>query len=156
FEKSCQIKKSTNQKDVPWWNRKLEKMKRTVRQLFNKAKKYSQWAEYKRALTEYNKEIRRAKRRTWHEFCEDIENTSKAARLQKALAKDHSNGLGLLRNKKGQYTKNQEETLEVLMSTHFPESSIIHKEREPEEIKCYKIITGNKWEKKLCYKSILL
>lgn len=45
---------------------------------------------------------------------------SAAARLQKTLAKDHQNSIGHLLNANGNYT----EILELLLSTHFPDSTV--------------------------------
>ena len=45
-----------------------------------------------------------------------------AARLQKAMAKEHSNQLGQLQKADGSYTEGAKETLELLLSTHFPGS----------------------------------
>lgn len=56
--------------------------------------------------------------------CENIENTPETARLQKILAKDHSNGLGTLKKENGTLTNSTQETLELMMRIHFPCSAI--------------------------------
>lgn len=45
---------------MPRWNTKLERLRKLTRNLFNEAKQSSELAEYKRALTEYNREIGKA------------------------------------------------------------------------------------------------
>lgn len=81
-----------------------------------------EWDQYKIALTEYNKEIRRSKRKDCRYTCESIENTPVVARLQKVLSKDHMNGLGTVKKENDCLTSNREETLEVMMQTYFPSS----------------------------------
>ncbi|XP_062716992.1 retrovirus-related Pol polyprotein from type-1 retrotransposable element R1 isoform X2 [Aedes albopictus] len=55
-------------------------------------------------------------------MCESVESLPETARLQKVLSKDHTNGLGTLKKDDGSYTKNTQETLELMMKTHFPGS----------------------------------
>lgn len=62
FHTNCPMKQSSSSRDVPWWNTKLERLRKLSRKLFNKAKQTSDWAQYRRALTEYNREIRKSKR----------------------------------------------------------------------------------------------
>lgn len=90
FHTNCPMKQSSSSRDVPWWNTKLERLRKLSRKLFNKAKQTSDWAQYRRALTEYNREIRKSKRRSWIQTCENISATPVVARLQKTLAKDHT------------------------------------------------------------------
>lgn len=52
-------------------------------------------------------------------MCEGIESTPETARLQKVLSKDHANGLGTLKKTDGSFTGNSQETLNLMMETHF-------------------------------------
>ena len=122
YTHSCPTKAVTSNRDVPWWNKKLAKLRKMTRRLFNRAKITLNWSLYKQALSEYNREIRKSKRKTWINTCESIENTNVVARLQKALAKDHSNGLGQLKKHDGSFTSGPSETLDLMMRTHFPDS----------------------------------
>ena len=98
FEESCPVKRKTSSKNVSWWNNKLEKLRKSSRRLFNKAKTTGNWTDYKSCLTEYNREIRKSKRRDWKRTSEQVENLPVVARLHKALSTDHTNGLGRLKN----------------------------------------------------------
>lgn len=122
YHASCPIQQRSSNRDVPWWNDKLAGLRKKSRRLFNRAKITLDWVEYKKALTEYNRELRHAKRKDWRRVCETINNAPAAARLHKVLSKDHSNGLGCLKKEDGSYTVDSSETLEVMMRTHFPES----------------------------------
>lgn len=122
YENSCPVKSKVLNRQVPWWNRKLSQLRTETRKLFNRAKRTNKWSEYKVALTEYNKELRRSKRKSWRQFCEGVNELPHAQRLQKILSKDHSNGLGLLRKPDGEYTATREESAELMLKTHFPDS----------------------------------
>lgn len=130
FQASCPKKVREISRDVPWWSENLSSLRKEARRLFNRAKLTSEWDAYRAALTKYNLELRRAKKASLANFCEDISSMSEATRLQKALAKDHSNGLGQVRDEQGTLTVTNKETLQVLMSTHFPEST----EREEDTV----------------------
>jgi len=123
YHASCPVQHRSSSRDVPWWNDKLAELRKKSRQLFNRAKVTSDWDHYKKALTEYNRELRRAKRKDWRRVCEEINNAPTAARLHKVLSKDHSNGLGSLKKEDGSFTVDSSETLEVMMRTHFPGSA---------------------------------
>jgi hypothetical protein len=66
---------------VPWWNKELSRLKASTRWLFNQAKRTGDWESYKLALTCYNKEIRKAKRSSWRDYCRGIEDVPDRARL---------------------------------------------------------------------------
>lgn len=130
YHASCKKIQRETCRDVPWWSENLSTLRKEARRLFNRAKLTSNWEPYKKALTKYNAELRKAKRKSMANFCEDISSMSEATRLQKALSKDHSNGLGQVRNEQGILTTTNRETLQVLMSTHFPDSTERNEERQ--------------------------
>ena len=102
-------------------------MRSSARRLFNRAKRTKRqehWDRYREALTDYNKELRRSKRKSWS-FCESISDFPAAARLQKVMAKDHSNQIGHLLKANGEYTDDVGEMLKLLLSTHFPGARFI-------------------------------
>lgn len=121
YEASCPQRGRSNIRDVPWWNGELTKCRRLTRKLENKAKKTGNWEEYKRSLSDYNKKLRKSKRETWNSFCENLNNTKDTARIYKVFAKEHMNQVGSLKKPDGTYTQGKEETLELLLSTHFPQ-----------------------------------
>jgi hypothetical protein len=75
-------------RNIFWWNQDLVDRRRNAHRLFNAAKKSGYWTDYKRHLTEYNKELRQAKRESWRRHCEEIEKAPECARLQKILSKE--------------------------------------------------------------------
>lgn len=127
YEDSCPLKRSTSGRDVPWWNSNLAKLRKKARTLYNKWSKSRTLEDktaYRAATTEYSKELRNSKRKSWRTFCQNIEDTPNAARLHKVLSKDHSNGLGQLRGMDGEMTGTDDETLSLMLETHFPGSRI--------------------------------
>jgi hypothetical protein len=106
-------------------------MRRNLRKLENKARKSGHLEQFKKCLTEYNKEIRKSKRNSWKNFCEDVADTPTISKVRKFLCKDHCNEIGTLKRSDGSLTRNVEETLELLMQSHFPDSSQYL--RDPEE-----------------------
>ncbi|XP_045466623.1 uncharacterized protein LOC123675318 [Harmonia axyridis] len=127
FENNCPLRKKTISRDVPWWNNHLENLKKTSRKAFNKAKREGSWNAYRLALTNYNKEVRKAKRQSWRSFCEGIDKTAPAARLQKVLSKDHFNPIGQIKPC-GEFTNDPQESLKAPLETHFPGSRQITSE----------------------------
>lgn len=125
FYACCPLKEKNSDRDVPWWNNTLEKLRKDARKKFNIAKLTGEWEAYVKALTLYNKELRKSKRKHWRSFCESIEKTPDASKLQKVLSKDHSNGLGNLRKTDGNFTADNNETLKIMMETHFPGSVLV-------------------------------
>lgn len=106
-----------------WWNAELEDLKSSVRRLFNMASKNDNqrdWDIYKVSLSLYKNEIRKAKQMTWRIFCETIEGINQAARLRCVLSKEKSPCAGSLMKEDGTWTLSSEESLEILMDTHFP------------------------------------
>ncbi|XP_045460460.1 uncharacterized protein LOC123670918 [Harmonia axyridis] len=128
FENSCPLRKKTISRDVPWWNNHLENLKKIARKAFNKAKREGSWNAYRLALTNYNKEVRKAKRQSWRSFCEGIDKTAPAARLQKVLSKDHSNPIGQIKKPCGEFTNDPQKSLRALLETHFSGSRQITSE----------------------------
>lgn len=122
FENSCPQRQANTKKEVPWWNQDLALLRTKTRKLFNTAKRNGNWEEYKKTLTLYNIEIRKAKRKNFQEFCASIESTTEAARIYKAFGADFKYNHVNLRKANGEYTENEDERTQLLLKTHFPGS----------------------------------
>ncbi|KAL7726321.1 hypothetical protein ACLKA6_010227 [Drosophila palustris] len=119
---SCPVSRPKGSKKPPWWTHNLNNLRKISRTLFNQAKASNlveAWTKYKLQLAEYKKEIRRAKRSSWHSFCSEIESTTEAARLRKILSKSAPT-LGYLKRDNDTWTTSSEESLEALLTKHFP------------------------------------
>ncbi|XP_044751686.1 uncharacterized protein LOC123311683 [Coccinella septempunctata] len=95
-----QLSEARSSKEAPWWNDNLSNLRKEVRQLFNRAKRDSNWQGYTEKLTQYNKEIRKAKRLNFQAFCENITSTPTAARLQKVMEKGGTNPIMSLKKER--------------------------------------------------------
>jgi len=68
----------------------------------------------------YQKALRAAKRDSWKAFTEGVESLSATARLHKTLTASYIREIGPVQKPDGTYTSGPEETLEHLMSVHYP------------------------------------
>lgn len=116
--KTIQTKKS----QPPWWTADLNNLRKQTRKLFNSAKRSGNFSEYKACLNIYNSSIRIAKKRSWERFAENLDPKT-SYKILKSLNKPHNNGIGFLRTPSG-YTTDRKETLDLLLATHFPDSTL--------------------------------
>jgi len=82
----------------------------------------SSWNLFHTKLSLYKKEIRISKLRAWASFCSSIESTAEAFRLRRILAKSPST-IGYLKTNADSWTENSQETVELLLDTHFPKNT---------------------------------
>lgn len=125
YHENCPLKVKRDNRNTSWWNHELQKSRKEVRRLFNRAKVSGEWDQYRDALTNYNKQIRRAKRESWERFCEGIEDVPGSARIHKILSREPAKELGSLKRPNGSFTESRKETLELLAKTHFPGCQIL-------------------------------
>jgi hypothetical protein len=105
-----------------------------VRWLFNKfrsSKDPHSWDLYREAQRNYWKEARKASKDAWRAFCSSIDDLPKSARLHRALSKDPTNKLSSLVAPSGRKTQSEGETLELLLTTHFPDSGVMQESAVP-------------------------
>lgn len=134
YHENCPEKtKRHNGEKTVWWNKNLERLRTEVRKLFNRAKDDQNWHTYKNKLTEYNKQIRKAKRDSWKRFCEEVNETPACSRIHKVLAKDGctKNEVGFIKKIDGTYTETHEESNKELINAHFPAASILKDSNVP-------------------------
>ncbi|XP_074042675.1 uncharacterized protein [Leptinotarsa decemlineata] len=120
YNEHCPIVNQRSNKNVPWWNEDLARMRKKTRKAFRCARKSGSWDQYRRSLTEYNKVLRKSKKDKWRRQCEEVEQTQACARLYKILSKEPQVSI----NNTGEYTKTGEVTIRELFWVHFPGSEI--------------------------------
>ncbi|XP_044745139.1 uncharacterized protein LOC123307003 [Coccinella septempunctata] len=125
YHENCPLRKKSDNRKVSWWNSKLEKLRKEVRKKFNRAKSAGEWEVYRQILTLYNKEVRKAKRESWENFCSSIEDAASGTRLHKILSREPSLTLGSVKRSDGTYTASGAETLKIMADTHFPDHVLI-------------------------------
>ncbi|XP_045471754.1 uncharacterized protein LOC123678662 [Harmonia axyridis] len=98
FENSCPFRKKTISRDVPWWNNHLENLKKTAWKAFNKAKREGSWNAYRLALINYNKEVRKSKKKSWRSFCEGIDKIPQQLDFKKQITSEDGTSAGEVYN----------------------------------------------------------
>ena len=73
WTENCQEKKALAKK-VPWWNPELVRLRKQTRKAFNTAKVTNDFTNYSRALTKYNSEVRKAKRKRSEEHTSELQS----------------------------------------------------------------------------------
>lgn len=135
YESSCPLLTARpSNKATPWWCRELDLKQRATRRLFNRAKnsrREADWEAYKSHQSDYKKTIRQKQREAWRTFCGDIQSTTTAARLKKAISKDPCQQPGSLKKGDGTYTSTLSEAAGLLIETHFPDCRIVPKVEWP-------------------------
>lgn len=130
YEESCRIMKTKIRYHMEWFNNKLHNERTALRKLFSQVKvmktsssvRGSQLNEqYKQKRDTYKKLCQRTKNEAWFKKMESLENTKDIARLQRLLETSKPPEIGSLITKNGKYTSNNEETIQELMSVHFPD-----------------------------------
>ena len=124
YNENCPLTVKKNNRNISRCNQDLAEKRRKVRKLFNVANKSGDWTYYDRNLTDYNKELRQAKRESWRRQCEEIEKVPECARLHKILSKDVQITTSSIELENGDHTT-EKGTIEELFWVHFPGSEII-------------------------------
>jgi ribonuclease HI len=130
FHESCPLKTKISNKKCMWFTPYLLKIRKETRKLWNKAKYFIKSKDFinenvikfRKAFTHYNNEIKKAKSRSWKMKCEEINNTTECSRIHKLLSKNAigTRTFGTMKNNNGIFTNSIQESLTVLMETHFP------------------------------------
>ncbi|XP_030759768.1 uncharacterized protein LOC115885120 [Sitophilus oryzae] len=131
YSENCPLKTNKDNRKSSWWNNKLDKRRKEVRQLFNRAKVSGNWETYRTTLAEYNKEIRRAKRESWRRFCGSLADLPQSTRIHKILSKEPVNELRTIQRPDGNFTESRKETLQILAQKHSPGCLILGDEERP-------------------------
>jgi len=125
YENNCPLRPVKTSSQSWKWTAELESLRRGVRRLFNACrsnKNPHSWDLYREAQRNYRKEVRKAYKNAWRAFCSSIDDIPKSARLHRALSRDPKIKLGSFVAPTGRRTQSEEETLELLHTTYFPNS----------------------------------
>ena len=115
-----------------WWTPELGSLRRHVNSAWNRAHNTdvpSNWEAYRDKKRDYKYRIRRAKRSSWRNFCSEFENIHDSQRIGKLLKRDKRVQLDVLQKTDGSYTSDPGETLNLMMSVHYPGSAEISERR---------------------------
>jgi hypothetical protein len=129
-ENNCPLKPEKMGRQSLKWTTELESLRKGVRRLFNKChsgKDTHSSDLYKEAQRNYRKEVRKASRDAWGAFCSSTDDLPKSARLHRAYSRDPTIKLG----SSGRRTQSEWETLELLLTTYFPNSGVTQESAVP-------------------------
>ncbi len=118
---------------APWWSTKLLTLRQKFRYADRRFKTFNTdtWAEKRNeAKRLYQKESRKAKRECWRTLVSELESQPAGNRVIKLLKRKFSPDIGFLKAPDGTQAESPQQTVELLMATHFPHSSQITSEAE--------------------------
>jgi len=127
YEDNCPLRLVKMGRQSLKWMVELESLRRGVRLLFNKCRsdKNPHSLDLSReAQWNYRKEVRKASKNAWRTFCSYIDDLPRSAKLHRALSKEPKIKLVSLVAPTGRRTQSKGETLELLLTTHFPNSGV--------------------------------
>ena len=121
FDEACPERVALDRKPNPWWTPELSTIREELQNMSKVAKSNPErWAAYKALLKTYNKEIRKAKRESWRNFCTKAESAKDISKVVRALKPKSTRSIGLITSQG--ISLSPQETLANLMDTHFPDS----------------------------------
>jgi len=131
YHDACPIRKQRVKTSAPWWSgdnkQELGHFRTMCRRSMRKAlytKDDRHWQEHKQNRANYQRAIRRSKRKSWRLFCQEISQVPEMARLTKILKGAPTATVGMLEKEDGHMTTTESEAAEVLLQEHFPKCII--------------------------------
>ena len=106
-----------------WYTAQLAEQAKRVRKQYLRAKRTKSNTEkekYKKMQKKYGKACAKMKPKVWRSYVDAVPNESKMAILDKILQRRASQSIYTLKKADGSYTEPGKETIDLLMSTHFP------------------------------------
>lgn len=123
-DESCRLIRPKKRKSPPWWSSELKALHREANRL-NRRWKRQPTEENHNLLKEMNRsfkrEVRKAKRETWASFCTKVNSLPAAARLNLILKRGARDPQGTMKRPDGTFTETPEETIDLLLQSHFPD-----------------------------------
>jgi hypothetical protein len=124
---ACPKKLITESHRLTWWTTELDETRNRACRAHHLAttKGGHYWTEYNLARREHKYEVRAAKRKSWREFTSNTDSVSAMAKLNKIIHyQQNKNAIGLLKKpNQMQHTQSITESLQLLMSEYFPDST---------------------------------
>ena len=123
FNKSCKQVKGRSKGLPSWWTPELTNLKREVARLKRRVDRHSTEArqeEYRISRNNLSYQVKKAKNVGWQRLCNDMTKLDTAAKIQKVMKTGSKQELGSLLKPDGSYTTSTQESLQVLLDTHFP------------------------------------
>lgn len=127
FEDNCKPGVPKN-KSPPWWSKDLDKRRKITRKALRRALQTNldaDWTDYRNLQRDLKYQIRINKKTAWEKFCENTDGLSEISKLKKILTSADMGKIGTLKNPDGTLSQTPEESLKILMDSHFPENKAV-------------------------------
>ncbi len=108
-----------------WWNDECHELKRRAYRLqyrYRKNRSEDTLVEAREARLAFSRAIRRAKRKSWQLFTESCNTPKDLATLNRIIQRKDNQNLGILQKGDGDFCDDHQETLQLLVDTHFPKN----------------------------------
>ena len=125
FHEACPERIVQVKPHLQWWNKKLDKLQKEVSRAHLQAKRSRvprAWDSFHNIQRSLRKEMAKAKKLAWRSFTSTIEGAHPLSRVLKAIRTDASLQVTSVTSN-GKLTSSPEETLEVLLSHHVPNTT---------------------------------
>ena len=98
YHNSCRVTTRKTKFKVKWWTQELESKKREALRLRNKYRRPSEETriDRNRARKEYKDEVEKTREKQWKNFCDEMEEVSAIARIQKLMKDNKVQQIGTL------------------------------------------------------------
>ncbi|CAB4046227.1 Hypothetical predicted protein, partial [Paramuricea clavata] len=122
LDKYCPETEPPDRKPLRWWTTEVAKARTEVVRT-GKRQGYSEHHHqlYADARRSYKKISRDAKEQSWRNFCTEAESVADISRRVKILEGARQQKVGLLQDNDGTWAQTPEDSLLMLMRTHFPD-----------------------------------
>ena len=131
YHESCKLITKTISKKPPWWDANitfLRKEAKRFKRRVERSKTLENQREWCNAKNTLKNAIRRAKSEGWENFCSEMQDLTATARIQKVFRQGKGQTIGSLKKPNGEFTVTPEETLEILLDTHFPDHGTVRED----------------------------
>ena len=120
FELSCPERTISEKTKTIWWNPSLKRLKKRNNYYWNHRDRFQHFRSFRK---DYKKSIRTASRQSFHYVCNSINSLAATARLHKLYSLCKNVQVNSIMLPCGNFAKDEIETLQCLLQTHFPDCS---------------------------------
>jgi len=126
MDKVIPLRPAVRNRPIPWWNPGLDDLRSHISKVYAKVRRNKGGQRLKDAYAKKCKDYRslllKSKKEAWRDFCSRYDSTFDVANIVRACQPRTQVQLGLLKDPLGNVVQDPKEALDILMSTHFPES----------------------------------
>ena len=136
-----------------WWSGTFQTFRKAAQRSLRRAKTTNlegDWLEHREILKDYRKQIKFSKREAWRAFCDKIKNPKELSKLNKIVQGVESHTIGLLKRPDDSFASTPQESIELLLSNHFPDCAP-HDPKRAEKVTNRKTISSDECRSNLFF-----